>query len=66
MQPQWNREHDSGMERCFWRSNDLLEEEDHTAKAHAAGFEDDECYYTKANKIPYHPNTPSMRVTNRI
>lgn len=42
------------MKRCFWRFNDLLEEKVHTAKAHATGLEDDECYYTKVNKIPYY------------
>ena len=37
---QRNREHDSGMKRCFWRSNDLLEEkEDHTAEEHVKGLE---------------------------
>lgn len=65
-----NREHNSGMKRCLWRFNDLLEEKDHTAKEHAMGPEDDECYYTRSNKILYHhtrcivnPNCLSSLVT---
>jgi hypothetical protein len=49
-----NRKHNPGMKRCLWRFNDLLEEKDHTAKEHATGLEDDECYYTRSNKILYH------------
>lgn len=54
---QRDREHDSGMKRCFRRFDGLLEEKDRHVKEHAAGLEDDDCCYTKSNKIPYHTHT---------
>jgi hypothetical protein len=48
---QRNRAHASGMKGCLWRFNDLLEAKHRTAKEHATGLEDDQCYYTKSNNI---------------
>jgi hypothetical protein len=59
-----DREHNSGMKRCLWRFNDLLEEKDHTAEEHATGLEDDECYCTRSNKKDTLPPHTLRRQSN--
>jgi hypothetical protein len=54
------------MKGCFWRFNDLLGEKDHTAKEHVTGLEDDQCYYTKSNKILYHHTRCTFRLNYQV
>lgn len=42
------------MKRCFRRFSDLLEERNRAAKEHVPGLGDDDCYYTKSNKMIIH------------
>jgi hypothetical protein len=63
---QRNRAHGSGMKGCLWRFNDLLEAKHRTAKEHATGLEDDQCYYTKSNNILYHHTCCTFQLNMQV